>query len=65
MIMPKAKGRRGNNRSELFDRTTIVEHLRSMIRTTITIVIMPMNACTVAIVTEFSKRKGIVVIFYF
>jgi hypothetical protein len=32
-----------------------------MITTTITIVIMSMSGCTVAIVTEFSKRKNFVV----
>ncbi len=65
MKMPKGRGKK-SIRIIKFDKKTIIEHLRSMMTTTIiTIVIMPISACTAAIATAFSKRKNVDVIFYF
>ena len=63
--MPEAIGKGEIGQDKLFRKIISIEHLRSMMTTTITTIIMSMTACTVAKVTEFSKRKkNVVVIFY-
>ncbi len=66
MEMPKAMGKGEIEQDKLFGIIISIEHLRPMMTTTITTIIMAVTACTVAKVTEFSKRKkNVVVIFYF